>query len=210
MLLSSKHSRPRYTGLQGSSDALAIGQLAAVKSPLVVIAASALEAQRLKDEIPFFAPNLRVHLLPDWETLPYDHFSPHQDLVSERLATLHHIRSNSSDVVIVPITVAQNELLGISYFSTILIQADPQYDISFVTNRISFNNPIVAFGERVGGTPLYFSQPYNFGIYAGDPAWGKVRPPLVELTAEQSKSLAAELKEIGFTMPGLARTAATV
>ena len=36
-------------------------------------------------------------------------------------------------------------------------------------NRIPFNNPIVAFGERTGGTPLYFSQPYNFGIYAGDP-----------------------------------------
>ena len=36
-------------------------------------------------------------------------------------------------------------------------------------NRIAFNNPIVAFGERTGGTPLYFSQPYNFGIYAGDP-----------------------------------------
>jgi RHS repeat-associated protein len=36
-------------------------------------------------------------------------------------------------------------------------------------NRIAFNNPIVAFGERTGGTPLYFSQPYSFGIYAGDP-----------------------------------------
>ena len=38
-----------------------------------------------------------------------------------------------------------------------------------ITNRIAFNNPIVAFGERTGGTPLYFSQPYDFGIYAGDP-----------------------------------------
>ena len=38
-----------------------------------------------------------------------------------------------------------------------------------VANRIAFNNPLVAFGERTGGTPLYFSQPYNFGIYAGDP-----------------------------------------
>jgi hypothetical protein len=36
-------------------------------------------------------------------------------------------------------------------------------------NRIAFNNPIVAFGERTGGTPLYFGQPYSFGIYAGDP-----------------------------------------
>jgi transcription-repair coupling factor (superfamily II helicase) len=32
-----------------------------------------------------------VHLLPDWETLPYDSFSPHQDLISERLATLYAI-----------------------------------------------------------------------------------------------------------------------
>ena len=37
-----------------------------------------------------------------------------------------------------------------------------------VANRIQFNNPIVAFGERVGGTPLYFGQPYNIGVYAGD------------------------------------------
>jgi 4-hydroxy-tetrahydrodipicolinate synthase len=40
-------------------------------------------------------------------------------------------------------------------------------------------------------------------IYANDPAWAKVRPPLVELTAEQAKTLAAELKAISFTMPGL-------
>jgi len=40
-------------------------------------------------------------------------------------------------------------------------------------------------------------------IYADDPAWRTVRPPLVELTPEQAKTLAAELKAIGFTMPGL-------
>jgi 4-hydroxy-tetrahydrodipicolinate synthase len=39
-------------------------------------------------------------------------------------------------------------------------------------------------------------------IYADDPAWAKVRPPLVELTPEQAKTLAAELKAISFTMPG--------
>ncbi len=40
-------------------------------------------------------------------------------------------------------------------------------------------------------------------IYADDPAWRTVRPPLVELTPEQAKTLAAELKAISFTMPGL-------
>jgi 4-hydroxy-tetrahydrodipicolinate synthase len=45
-------------------------------------------------------------------------------------------------------------------------------------------------------------------IYADDPAWATVRPPLVELTPEQTKTLAAELKAIGFTMPGLGRVEA--
>ncbi|MDO8926205.1 MAG: transcription-repair coupling factor [Sideroxyarcus sp.] len=117
MLFQSSHSRPRYTNLTGSSDALGLAQLAAKQSPLVVIAANALEAQRLVEEIPFFDPKLRVHLLPDWETLPYDHFSPHQDLVSERLATLHHIRTNASDVVIVPITTALYPLPPVSYLA---------------------------------------------------------------------------------------------
>ncbi len=106
MLFSSAHTSPRYTHLAGSADALALAQLAERQSPLIVIAANALEAQRLIEEIPYFSPGLRVHLLPDWETLPYDHFSPHQDLISERLSTLHHIRSEACDVVIVPITTA--------------------------------------------------------------------------------------------------------
>ena len=50
----------------------------------------------------------------------------------------------------------------------------------------------------------------GIAIYANDPAWAKVRPPLVELTADQAKSLEAELKQIGFTMPGLKRAAAAV
>jgi len=117
VLFSSKNSRPRYTNLTGSSDTLALAQYAQTHTPLVVIAANALEAQRLVEEIPFFDPKLRVHLLPDWETLPYDHFSPHQDLISERLATLHHIRSNASDVVIVPITTALYPLPPVSYLA---------------------------------------------------------------------------------------------
>jgi len=117
MLFASTHSRPRYSHITGSADALGIAQLAQQTAPLVVIAANALDAQRLLEEIPFFAPNLRVHLLPDWETLPYDHFSPHQDLISERLATLHHIRTQACDIVIVPITTALYPLPPVSYLA---------------------------------------------------------------------------------------------
>jgi transcription-repair coupling factor (superfamily II helicase) len=95
---------------QGSGDAWLLAQagqqLASDKRVLVIVCAQALDAQRLRDEIPFFAPGLRAHLLPDWETLPYDQFSPHQDLVSERLATLHYVQTGQCDVLLVPLTTA--------------------------------------------------------------------------------------------------------
>jgi len=74
--------------MSGSSDALWLARLAASRKPLVVLAASARDAERLREEVAWFAPGLAVHRLPDWEILPYDLFSPHPDLVSERLATL--------------------------------------------------------------------------------------------------------------------------
>jgi len=100
--------------VHGAADAFALAQaaaeLAAQKRMLAVVVANATDAQRLLAEIRWFGANeaapLRCHLLPDWETLPYDAFSPHQDLVSERLATLHEIHSGQCDVLIVPATTA--------------------------------------------------------------------------------------------------------
>jgi len=139
VLLSSKHSRPRYTQLYGSSDALALAQYAAQHSPLAIIAANALEAQRLLEEIPFFDPSLRVHLLPDWETLPYDHFSPHQDLISERLATLHHIRSNACDVVIVPLTTALYPLPPVEHLAayTFFLKRDEKLNVAQLREQLT-------------------------------------------------------------------------
>ena len=94
--------------LHGASDALALA--AGASRPAVVFCAQATEAQRLKDEIAWFAPRLSVLLLPDWETLPYDHFSPHHDLVSERLATLYRIMREDFDVALVPAATALTRL----------------------------------------------------------------------------------------------------
>ena len=93
-----------------SADALLLAQLGAREKAagqlLAIVTADATDAQRLIDEMAFFAPDLRCALFPDWETLPYDTFSPHQDLISERLATLWRIsqrdKDNGADVIIVP------------------------------------------------------------------------------------------------------------
>ena len=109
-------------GLSGNGiDGLALAELAAKlkknKQPLVIVTASAFDAQRLLEEIPYFAPDLCVNLLPDWETLPYDQFSPHPDLISERLTTLYQITQNNCDVIIVPLATALIRLSPKAYLS---------------------------------------------------------------------------------------------
>ncbi|NBO10086.1 MAG: DEAD/DEAH box helicase, partial [Methylophilaceae bacterium] len=104
-------------------DSAALAQLAAnlkknkSKTPLAIITANAFDAQRLLEEIPWFEPGLVVNLLPDWETLPYDHFSPHPDLISERLLTLYQISQNNCDVVIVPAATALIKLPPMAYLA---------------------------------------------------------------------------------------------
>ena len=103
-----------FSGLIGSADAALIAQSAlrfrGNFSVMVLFCAQAQDAQRLLEEIPAFAPQLKTRLLPDWEILPYDHFSPHQDLVSERLATLYELLNGSCDIVLVPVTTALQRL----------------------------------------------------------------------------------------------------
>ncbi|QCB45192.1 transcription-repair coupling factor [Hydrogenophaga sp. PAMC20947] len=113
----------------GSADALLLAQLAqrdkAQGRLTAIVTSDASDAQRLIDEIGFFAPHLRIALFPDWETLPYDSFSPHQDLISERLATLWRIHTRgdaqhsegSADVVLVPATTALYRLAPPSFLA---------------------------------------------------------------------------------------------
>ncbi|HEY6820784.1 MAG TPA: transcription-repair coupling factor [Burkholderiales bacterium] len=110
-------ARRRFTGLAGSGDSLALARLASREKPIAVVSASAQDAQRLVDDIAWFAPELKVCLLPDWETLPYDQFSPHQDLVSERLATLYRIQRGDFDVAVVPASTALVRLCPPAYIA---------------------------------------------------------------------------------------------
>jgi transcription-repair coupling factor (superfamily II helicase) len=106
-----RFSLPRPSG---SADALLLAQFGAREKAAgrlcAIVTADASDAQRLIEEMAFFAPGLRCALFPDWETLPYDTFSPHQDLISERLATLWRIsqrdKDTGADVVLVPATTA--------------------------------------------------------------------------------------------------------
>ncbi|MFP5406836.1 MAG: transcription-repair coupling factor, partial [Gammaproteobacteria bacterium] len=106
----------------GSSDSLLLASLArreaAGDRTIAVVCASALDARRLAIEIAWFAPALRTQLLPDWETLPYDAFSPHEDLISERLSALHALQQRRVDVLFVPATTALHRLSPPSFLAS--------------------------------------------------------------------------------------------
>ncbi len=105
----------------GSADALLLARLAQARKAegrvLAIFSAEPADTPRLADELPFFAPGLRVSVFPDWETLPYDTFSPHQDLISERLATLWAVRNGEVDVVLLPASTALTRLAPPSFLA---------------------------------------------------------------------------------------------
>jgi transcription-repair coupling factor (superfamily II helicase) len=79
--------------LYGSAAALALAEAARADRRLyVLLADGARELERLSAELRFFTSgSLPLLRLPDWEVLPYDLFSPHPDIISERLQTLYEL-----------------------------------------------------------------------------------------------------------------------
>ncbi|MFO0122129.1 MAG: CarD family transcriptional regulator, partial [Inhella sp.] len=118
-----RHQTPRPLG---SADALLLARFAQQQgSVTAIVCADPSDAQRLEAELPLFAPGLRVAVFPDWETLPWDRFSPHHDLISERLATLWRLlqaqgksrEQRDLDVVLLPATTALTRLAPPSFLA---------------------------------------------------------------------------------------------
>ncbi len=108
-----------WNHLCGSAPGLAITHAAAKHDgPLVVITPDTPSATQLEYELRFFIHNskeLAILPYPDWETLPYDIFSPHQDIVSQRLATLYRLPNAKKSIVIAPVSTLMHRLAPKTY-----------------------------------------------------------------------------------------------
>ena len=95
-----------WGNLKGSGAAWALQQLAQRHDGLLlVITRDTQTALQLEQEIPFFADgSVDILSFPDWETLPYDSFSPHQDIISQRLSTLYRLPQIKRGILIVPVS----------------------------------------------------------------------------------------------------------
>ncbi len=108
----------RWGRLYGSSFGLLLAEAARRHDgPTLVVTADTPSAVRLEQELGFFAETLPVLHFPDWETLPYDMFSPYQDIISERMATLYQLPGLDRGVLIVPVSTLMHRLPPRDYIS---------------------------------------------------------------------------------------------
>ena len=131
--------------LHGSSDALAICESARAHQGLtLVITRSTEESIRLEQSMRFYLglptdedqpaitpDGLELLSLPDWETLPYDLFSPHQDITSRRIRALHRLPTTNHGVLVVPARTLMHRLPPVSYLqgNTLLLEVGQSLDI---------------------------------------------------------------------------------
>ncbi len=101
--------------LTGSACATEVAEIVERHSgPVVLIAPDMQNALRLHDEISQFTESLVVNLA-DWETLPYDSFSPHQEIISSRLSTLYQLPTMQRGVLILPVNTLMQRVCPHSY-----------------------------------------------------------------------------------------------
>ena len=109
-----------WSGLHGSATALALAEAAAAdERPWIIIEPDSRSLERRRAELGFFAPpSLRVLTLPDWEVLPYDVFSPHADITSERLLALAELPTLGRGILLVSIDTLLQRLAPRQYVAS--------------------------------------------------------------------------------------------
>ncbi|MDF1588944.1 MAG: transcription-repair coupling factor [Gammaproteobacteria bacterium] len=159
--------------LYGSAQGLLLAKAAQeYDGPLLVITDDTATAHRLELEVRFYFGENTLPILhfPDWETLPYDTFSPHQDIVSERLDTLRQLPDFKRGILMVPISTIMHRLAPRTFLegNTLLLKTGDQFDIEAWRTRL----------ERAGYR--YVSQVMEHGEFA-------VRGAIVDLFPMGSK-----------------------
>ncbi|WP_299018200.1 transcription-repair coupling factor [uncultured Photobacterium sp.] len=109
--LPGKQGDSRFIGnISGAALALSVAELAqSHQGPVLAVVPDTQTALRLQPEITQFT-DVEVNVFPDWETLPYDNFSPHQDIISDRLSRLYRLPTQKDGVILVPISTLLQRL----------------------------------------------------------------------------------------------------
>lgn len=170
--------KSHWFNLSQGSLPLALARYLPHKRLKAVLTQDAEQALRLQTAWRFFRPHDTAVFLPDWETLPYERFSPHQDLVSERLSALWQIKSGAADVLFVPVATAMQKLPPVPFLAgrTFWLKTGQTLDIGRLKTDLvdaGYNHVshVVAAGEFAvrGGIvdlfPMGSETPYRIDLF---------------------------------------------
>ena len=171
--------KQHWGNLPGAALSLAIAEAASNANRFtLLLTADSQSAERLQEELSFFAPDLPVLHFPDWETLPYDLFSPHQDIISQRIAALYRLPELKHGVLVVPITTALHRLAPKRFLlgSSLVMQVGQQLDVNQMRSNLEAagyrcvdtvyeHGEFAVRGALIDLFPMGSSLPYRIDLF---------------------------------------------
>lgn len=177
--------RQLWGGLSGSSLGLAIANFAEKFQGLtLVVTENSQQAERLQSELEFFTQSnssdslFQINVFPDWETLPYDNFSAHQDIISQRLETLFYLPQRRRSILIVSITTLMHKLTPASYVrgNSLMLKVGEKFNFENMRKSLEMAgylcvNSVYEHGEfTVRGSimdifPMGCDEPYRIDLF---------------------------------------------
>ncbi len=174
--------RLQFGQLYGSSFGLVISAAARQHQGIVlVVTPDTASASRLEEELQFYNGGdsaIPVLSFPDWETLPYDTFSPYQDTISERLATLHRLPQLQRGILILPVSTLMHRLAPRGYIEggSLMLDVGDTLELEAMRRRLEQNgyscvSQVMEHGDfAVRGSlldlyPMGSKQPYRIELF---------------------------------------------
>jgi len=175
----SANQRKTWAPPVGSSLALLLCETARAHAGMVVaIARDTHSARALEDELQVFAGDLPVLHFPDWETLPYDLFGPHPEIVSQRISTLYRLPSVRRGVLVVPVATLMQRLAPRTHIagSGLSIARKQHFDLADEQRRLEacgyrhvpqVNEPgdFAVRGALIDIFPMGTREPYRIELF---------------------------------------------
>jgi transcription-repair coupling factor (superfamily II helicase) len=171
--------KQHWGNLSGAALSLAIAEAASNANRFtLLLTADSQSADRLQEELAFFAPELPVLHFPDWETLPYDLFSPHQDIISQRIDTLYRLPSLAHGVLVVPVTTALHRLAPKRFLlgSSLVLDVGQKLEVEEMRTRLEAagyrcvdtvyeHGEFAVRGALIDLFPMGSAQPYRIDLF---------------------------------------------
>ncbi|MCW8090615.1 transcription-repair coupling factor [Alteromonas sp. ASW11-130] len=167
--------------LTSSSRAMVISQAYTQHNgPLLVLTTDTPSAMKLERELRFFINDdaATITLFPDWETLPYDAFSPHQDIVSQRLETLYYLSNKAKGIFIVPVNTLMQRLAPTDYLNKYLLMLNKGQTLDrdnfrrrleqagyLHVNQVMSHSEFSIRGSIIDLFPMGSSKPYRIDLF---------------------------------------------